>query len=170
MAFYFSKSGGSGKEQDEEEEEEAAEAKDEADVGADTEGGSDAEQESGNDEDKGTEHLHLLRTPPAKMARKRQPTPDTTESQPPSKIQVRGDLRCTGGDMQRETAWGTRPGDRKNGAAAQPADNETYFINGDDKNMVIRPADIAAHNQMTGPTEDIATLEEDQRTPQRLWV
>ena len=137
----------------EEEEEEAAEAKDEADVGAETEDGSAAEQESGNDEDNGAGHLHFLRTPPAKTARKRQQTPDTTEFQPPSKMQVRG-------DMQRETARGTRPGDRKNGAAAQPTDNETYFIN--DTNMVIRPADIDAYNQATGRTEDAFTLEEDQ--------
>ena len=35
---------------------------------------------------------------------------------------------------------------------------------------LLGPADIAAYNQTAGPTEDIATLEEDQRTPQRLWV
>ena len=70
--------------------------------------------------------------------------------------------------MQRETSHHERDGlmtclmahPLAHGAAAPPADNETYFIN--DKNMVIRPADIDAYNQATGQTEGIFTWEEDQ--------
>ena len=40
---------------------------------------------------------------------------------------------------------------------AQLADNETILVN--DKNIVIRPVDVAAYNKTTGQTEDTFTLE-----------